>query len=339
VKELERSLRQKYTDGETRRLLDPFESLAKDKEFWNHTLNGLAVFGAPDFFHVFGLQRTVAEFAVAADSFHTKPLWRFLQSAGRYQVLALSLGRIRFFEGNRYALDEIDLNQEVPRTMVEALGAELTEPHQTVASYAGIGGESTPMRHGHGGKKEEVGIDAERFFRVLDRAVLEHHSQPSELPLVLAALPQHHGLFRRVSRNPFLTAEGITTNPESATAEELRVRAWQVIEPQYHARLAALGEEFKQAASKGLGSDDLAQVAEAAAAGRVATLLIEADRQIPGRIDSATGRIQPNQLNHPQVDDLLDDLGDLVAESGGLVLVIPAERMQTVTGLAATFRY
>lgn len=339
VKELERSLRQKYTDGETRQLLDPFESLAKDEEFWNHTLDGLAAFGAPGFFHVFGLQRTVAELAVVADSFHTKPLWRFLQSAGRYQVLALNLGGIRLFEGNRYALDEIDLAPGVPRTVTEALGEELTEPHQTVASYAGTGGESTPMRHGHGSKKEEVGVDAERFFRAIDRAVLEHHSQSSELPLVLAALPEHHGLFHRVSRNPFLAAEGITMNPQSASAEELRVRAWQVIEPQYHARLAALGEEFSQALSKDHGSDSLAEVSEAAASGRVATLLIEADRQIPGRLDSISGRIALDHLNHPQVDDLLDDLGDLVAEKGGLVLVVPAERMPTTTGLAATFRY
>jgi hypothetical protein len=43
------------------------------------------------------------------------------------------------------------------------------------------------MHHGHGGKKDEADIDAERFFRAIDRAVLEHHSRPSGLPLMLAA--------------------------------------------------------------------------------------------------------------------------------------------------------
>lgn len=305
VKELEQSLRKKYAVAEIRLLLEPFESLAQDQKFWNHTLEGLAVFGAPGFFHVFGLQRTVVEVAVAVDRFHTKPLWRFLQSADRYQVLGLSLSAIRLFEGNRYALDEVDLAPGVPRTITEALGEELTEPHQTVASYAGTGAQSISMRHGHGGRNEEVEIDAERFFRIIDRAVLEHHSRPSGLPLILAALPEHHGLFHQVSRNPFLTAEGMKVNPESAPAEELRACAWQVIEPQYQARLSALGEEFEQARPKGLGSDDLAQVAEAAAAGRVATLLIEADRQIPGRLDSATGRIKFDDLSHPRVDDLM----------------------------------
>ena len=128
-------------------------------------------------------------------------------------------------------------------------------------------------------------------------------------------------------------------NPESASAEELRLRAWRVIEPRYHARLTALGEEFAQARSKDLGSDDIVQVAEAAAVGRIATLLIEAESQIPGQLDRVTGRIKLGDLNHPQVDDLLDDLGDLVAERGGLVLVVPSEQMPTATGLAAAYRY
>ena len=198
---------------------------------------------------------------------------------------------------------------------------------------------STPMHHGHGGKKDEVDIDAERFFRAIDRAVLEHHSRPSGLPLILAALPEHHHLFHQVSHNPFLMAEGLTINPDALPIDELRERAWQVVEPQYQARLAALADEFAVAKSKGLGSDDLAQVAQAAAAGRVATLLIEADRQIAGRLDGATGQVEVADLSHPQVDDLLDDLGELVGKMGGRVLVIPAEQMPGRTGLAATYRY
>lgn len=339
VKELETSLRQKYPDVETRLLLEPFEALAHDHAFWTHTLDGLAVLGGPSMFRVFRLQRPVGELAVVADSFHTKPLRRFLQSIDRYQVLGLSLSKIQLFEGNRNALDEIDPAPDVPQTITEALGAELTEPHQTVASYGGVGGDSMPMHHGHGGKKDEADNDAERFFRAVDRAVLEHHSRPSGLPLILAALPEHHHLFRQVSHNPFLMTEGLTVNPDVLPIDELRERAWQVVEPQYQARLATLVDEFAVAKSKGLGSDDLAQVAQAAAEGRVATLLIESDCQIPGRLDGATGRIELADLNHPQADDLLDDLGEQVGKMGGRVMVIPGEQMPGRTGLAATYRY
>jgi ribosome-associated translation inhibitor RaiA len=258
---------------------------------------------------VFRLQRTVAELAIVADSFHTKPLRRFLQSAGRYQILGLSLGKIQLFEGTRDALDEIDPAPGVPRTSTAVLGDEPTESHMTVASYGGVGQGSAPMHHGDGGKQDAVHADAERFFRAVDRAVLEHHSRPSGLPLILAALPEHHHLFHRVSHNPFLLAEGLSVNPDTLPIDELRERAWQVVEPQYQAGLVKLADEFAVAKSNGLGSDDPAEVAQAAAAGRVATWLIESDRMIGGRIDVADQR-------NPRVEDLLDDLGEAGREDG-----------------------
>jgi hypothetical protein len=338
LKALEQSLRQKYSTRDVQPVLEPFQALANDAQFWNQTLDGLAVLGAPGLFRVYRLQRPVAELAVVADSFHTKPLMRILQSADRYQVLGLNRQEIKLFEGNRDALDEIELAAGIPRTITEALGEELSEPHLTVASYGtGVGGP--PMRHGHGSKKDEVDLDAERFFRAVDRAILEHHSRPSRLPLILAALPEYHNLFRRVSQNPFLTAEAIDIHPDALPIDALRERVWSVVEPKYVARLAALVEQFDTAKPKGVGSDEPALVAEAAVAGRVATLLIEAERHIPGRIDSVSGRIEPGDLAHPEFDDVLDDLGELVLQKGGQIVIVPAERMPTRTGIAAIYRF
>jgi Bacterial archaeo-eukaryotic release factor family 3 len=127
--------------------------------------------------------------------------------------------------------------------------------------------------------------------------------------------------------------------PDALPIDALRDRGWRAVEPQYLARLAGLVEAFGEARSQGRGADELAQVAEAAMAGRVATLLIEADRQVPGRMDAATGRIALDDLAHPEVDDLLDNLGELVLKLGGQIVVVPAERMPTPTGLAAIYRF
>ena len=339
VKVLEESLLQRYPTDEIRPLLDPFLALADDRDFWNHTLDGLAVLGARGMFRVYRLQRPVAELVVVADSFHTKPLMRILQSADRYQILGLSRQEIKLFEGNRDALDEIEPAHGVPRTITEALGEELTESHQTVASYGGVGGSHSPMHHGHGGKASEVDSDAERFFRAIDRGILEHHSQPSALPLILATLPEHRHMFHQVSHNPFLLVEGIDIHPDALPIDELRQRAWQVFEPHYLARLAALVEEFGRARSQDLGHDELARVARAVAVGRVATLLIEADREVPGRIDAATGDVEFDDLAPLEIDDALDDLGALALKMGGEVVIVPTERMPTETGIAAIYRY
>jgi len=339
VKQLEASLLQAYPTSEARLLLKPFEALEHDHDFWNQTLDGLAVLGAPNLFRVFRLARPVTELVVVADGFHIKPLWQFLQSVDRYQVLGLSLDKIRLFEGDRDALEEVELADGVPRTITDALGEELTEPHQTVASYGGLGGANPAMHHGHGGKADEADIDADRFFRSIDRAVLEHHSRPTGLPLILAALPEHHHRFHEVSQNPHLLTKGITVNPDAVTNDALRSLAWQVVEPQYEARLAKLENDFVRARATGHGTDNLPQIAGAAASGRVATLLIEADREIVGHLDGVTGKVIGGALNNPRVDDLLDDLGELVGKMGGEVLVIPAARMPTRAGAAAIYRY
>ena len=178
-----------------------------------------------------------------------------------------------------------------------------------------------------------------RFFRAIDRGILEHHSRPSGLPLMLAALPESHDSFRQVSHNPFLMAGGIMRNPEAFSLDQLRTLAWENVEPLYLARLEGLKENFRTARSRQTGSADLSDIAKAVVAGRVGSLLVEADREIPGRFDWVTGAIRFGPLASPDVDDLIDDLMEAVFRTGGEVIVVPAERMPTDTGLAATFRH
>lgn len=351
VKQLAASLREKYPARDIPALLRPYEALAEDHEFWNHAGDGLAVLGAADFFRVYRLQRPVAELAVVADSFHTKPLMRIVQSADRYQVLGLNRNAFRVFEGNRDALVELPSIAGAAQTAEELLGKAGADREGAHRAYgpdgaaAGTGGAGAARdaaavtRHGTDVKQDAQDRDTEQFFRAVDAAVLKHRSQPSGKPLILAALPQHHHLFRAVSANPALMDEAIDVDPDALSLDALRERAWQVVQPHYLQRLAGLVESFGAAASNERGADDLRAIAEAAVAGRVETLLIEADRLLPGRIDAASGRIATADLAHPEVDDLLDDLGEIVLRKGGEVIVVPAERMPTGTGAAAIYRY
>lgn len=338
VKSLESQLRMNIPAREVEPLLAPFHALADDHDFWMHSGDGLAVLAAPGVFQTHRLQRTVPELAVVADSFHTKPLLRILQSADRYQILGVSRQEIRLYEGNRDALGEIPLAPGVPRTITDALGDELTEPHVTFGTY-GTGNVGQAMYHGHGSKKDEVESDTQRFFRVVDRAVTEHHSRPSGLPLLLAALPEHHSLFREMSRNPLLMDSGLDINPAVVSLDQLRERAWKVIEPRYRARLAGFVDDFGAARASGLCAEALPDVAIAAISGRIATLLIDADRVVPGRLDIASGAITLAPDGEPGVDDLLDDIAEQVLKTKGEVVVVPAERMPTTTGAAAIFRF
>jgi hypothetical protein len=337
-KNLVNTLRQSLADTQSRQadeLVQPVERLLDDKDLWQHPRDGLAVFAAPGFFRVYQLQRPVPELAIVANSLHVKPLVRILQTADAYQILALDRDKIELYEGSRDALDRIELAPGVPRTIEDALGTELTEPYSKVTTQRA----GATMHHGHGSKKDDVKRDAERFFRVVDKAVHEHHSQTAGLPLLLAALPEHQGLFRQISGNPFLIKEGLNTNPMRMDDEELRRAAWAIVEPYYHERTRALAGEFREAVAKNLGSDRLSEVGAAAVGGRIATLLVEADRHIGGRLDNETGLVERSDIGDPEVDDVLDDIAVTVLRAKGRVEVVPGEHMPTRSGLAAIFRY
>lgn len=340
VGELEDSLLQKYSAEETKIFLEPFDVLGNDADFWNHTSEGLAVLSSPEIFKALRIPVAVEELAVAADSFHTKPLRQYLQSADHFHVLGLSLNEIRLYEGTRHSLEEVELTPGVPANITEALGEELTDKHTTVASYGGAGIQSSAMHHGHGGKKEERDKDAERFFRVVATSIYEKYSKPTGWPLILAALPEHHSLFQKVSKNPLLVPEGIQINPTAVATDKLVKLAWEIMEPVYVSKIKKLTDRYEQAKANGKGSDNIREASVAAVEGKIDTILIEADRMIAVRITNpVTGNTQKKDLTNPKVDDLLDDMGELVMKMGGSVIVLPSELMPSETGLAAIYRY
>jgi hypothetical protein len=312
LREMEASLSQRFPTRDIRALLAPFRALGDDREFWNQRTEGLAILSAGDKFQVFDLQRPVADLLVVADSFHVKPLLRVLQSADRFQVLCVGLHGGRLFEGNRDALDPVEVSAAISAPMVR----EAKQSHKDT-SHADLLG----------------------WLRPIATAVQAQHSKPSGLPLLLVALPEMQHAFREASRNPALVDGGVTVNPDSLDVEALRVQAWQQFEPHYLARLGQLIDTFESARAKGQGAHLIEDVAAAAVAGRIGTLLVEADREIPGRLDPATGAISRADLADPEVDDLIDDIAEAVLRARGEVVVVPTERMPGECGLAAILRY
>lgn len=334
--------REDKTSG--RAIVENLERLSRDDQFWNHRTDGLAVLASPNDLQVFDLQNRVDEVAIVAESFHTKPLIRLMYATDRFQILCITLAEAALYEGNRHSIDRVELT-EVPTTIEEALGEELTEPHQTVASYGdGSGGPNSKhgapaMFHGHGDSKDEMPIDRTNFFRAVDRAIWEHHSRPSGLPLLLATLPQHQTHFRTLSCNTSLIESGIEIDPMGVSTERLCEMAWKVLEPIYQQKLSQRVDQYHASKAHDRGSDDLSSIVAAALAGRVADLYISADQQIPGKIDTIKGTIVSGELSDPEVDDVLDDLAELVLSMDGEVMVLQDSDMPSKTGVAATYRF
>src|SRR5690606_42012026 len=118
---------------------------------------------------------------------------QFLQTTDRHDLSAVTTNTGQLYEGNCYQVDEVDLSQEgLPESMVEAWDHELTDLHATLAAYRTATGEKWDVAQNHGLKKTDIDNDIEQFLRKVDQAVAATYSNPSGLPLILAALPEHH---------------------------------------------------------------------------------------------------------------------------------------------------
>jgi len=315
-------LKKVFSQHDTTSLLSKFHDLRDDDLFWSQPAASIAVFGSPTVFQVHKLHRPVSEYVEVADSFHLKPLIRAHQFTGRFEVLCLTQRNVRLLHGNQDKLEVANL-RNVPHSIQEAL-AEGTDQHR-------IGDISS-------GPVSANNTDLERFFREVDKALWADHSRQSGLPIILCAVAEYHKPFQTISKNPNLLEEGIKLNPDALSMDRLKEEAWKIIEPYYRRQIDRVLEEFGRARAKQQGSEDVNEVAQAAAFARVGTLLVDADKHIGGRLD-ATGRVEYGDISEADIDDLLDDIAERVMKTGGQVLVMPAEQMPSDTGVAAIYRF
>lgn len=337
IKTIENTLKERYSDKDTQAFMRPFNSLGEDKLFWNNTTDGLAVLASEGKCVVYKLNRPVAEIAVVGDTFRIGPLIRNFQSDDKYQVLGLDRKEFTLFEGNRYGFEEIKMDPSIERKLEDVLGDEYTEPYLSPGSYGGA--DNNPMFHGHGGKKEEANKDTEKYFRYVNKVVLDNYSNPTKTPLILIALDEHQGLFRSISNNPYLLDKGIRKDYKTLSIDNVRESAWELMEPIYIEKTKALTDWYNVEKAKSLASDDLVEVEKAVVENKVGTLILEGDRIIPGILNKETGELERWGIDRTDCENVLDGLAMKMFLNKGDVIILPKERMPSTTGVAAIFRY
>jgi hypothetical protein len=297
--------------------------------------DGVAVFCSPSLLRVINLQEdpkhAVDELVIVADSFHVKPLIRLMQGADRFQLLCLEIKEVRLFEGSKFDLEPVQL-KNVPQNPEEVSGMRVSKDVDSATDLQ----ESPRQQAQAKGQVEPVPVEI--FFRAVDKAIWENHSRSSKLPLILCCDPKYADVFLSHSQNQYLLKRAIPINPHRQSLDRLHEEAWKLMEPQYLASIDKLRNDFRAAKAHHQGSDELMEVAQATSAGRVGTLLVQADAQIRGILSRADGFIRSPEITHPS-DDVLDDLAEMVLQMDGRVVVLPRDSMPTDTGVAAIYRY
>lgn len=332
LKKAEELLLKNYPGRAGEEILSDLKTLLEDKPFWSYQLDGLGILAKRDEMVVYKLQRDVKEYVEVSKNFYVKPLLNAYQTDDSYQILALNKTSFTLYEGNRYGIREVELPEDERKTLKDVVGS-FYEDSRTHGVSMGTGGKT--MFGGGGDTRDEEAVDRDKYFRWVDRYIHENHSKRTDLPLILAALPEHHAEFQKLSHNQYLLKEGIKKDPQTVTPEEYISFAWSVLSPKYTENVKKLHEKYEFNKSRELASEDLSEIARAAVSSRIDTLIVNLDANILGSISKDHG-----QLNLDDAEtDLLNELALLALAQKSKVVVVSKEELPLETGVKAIFRY
>lgn len=221
------------------------------QEFWEQMgEQGLAIFISENIFRYYILPIDFQELVVVTDRFHIKPLLPILNGNGRFYMLALSQKAVRFFEGTRYSVNEVEV-ENLPKSLDEALQKDDTAKEGQFRIATSKGGTTNSFSqpgtfHGQGSPdRDKHQEDIVQFFQIIDGA-LHEKLREQKAPLVLAGVEYLLPLYKQANTYQHLMDEAITGNPEILSAQELHNETWPIVEADFQKSQQGFLEQFHE---------------------------------------------------------------------------------------------
>ncbi len=334
----------RHTDAE--KFLQPARNLDK-ADFWRHQRDGLVIFIADNFSRYYRLPLKFEELAIVSERFHLKPIMPLLSGDGRFFVLAISLNKVRLFQGSRDGIMEVDLNslEEVPRSLQEAVYAYEESENQTHMvdkdriSPAGAPGSNPGVLHGEG-IDEDMEEKILRFCHRLD-AGLEEFLHDKQAPLILAGVEKLVSRYKTANSYNHLLEDYIQGNPDIIKPEKLHQKAWAIVEPHFQKAQETTAKRYEEFRGNNpeQASADLEEIVKAAYYKRVDSLIAAMNQHRWGQFDPESNTVEIHPTEQPGDEDLLDFAAVHTLLNGGPVFIVPDEEVPENTPATAILRY
>lgn len=337
LREAEDKIEQK--SGSTPELNDSIESAKayiENYDFWQHQNYGLAFFINQDGVKYYRLPYSFEENIKVGDRFYLKPLLPILTNDSKFYLLALSQNQVRFFLGSHYAINEINLPEDVPSSLAEAL--KYDDPEKQQQYHSGDGGGTTPIYHGQGVGTTDNKEEIKRFFHQINNALVAAFQQEST-PLILAGVEFLLPIYQEVNSYNNLLEEGITGNPENESPDDLHSSAWSIIEPHLTAAKQSAMDKYYSLSGTGEATSQLESIVAGAANGQVDTLFVADDAQCFGKLDRQTNKVE---IDPQATDDNIDLIDFAVTQTylqSGNVYILEKSQMPESSKAIAILRY
>lgn len=341
LRRAENDLAQKgFRPQQIQKFLKPASQFVGDSLFWQHQQNGLAIFISPNLFRYFQLPIEVQELAVVGSRFYIKPLLRLFSFGDRFYVLGISQKQVRLLHCTPHSSARLEM-EGAPASLDEVLKYDDPEKQVHFHTRAPSDGDGfrAAVSYGHGDENYLEKENLRRYFSQIDRALIKTLGA-DQAPLIFAGVDFLFPLFRETSDYPQILDHIVEGNPDLLRDNELKDRAWQVVQPVFEKKLEKAAARFYELQGTGKASSDIREVAPSSANGRVDLLFVAAGKSLPGTVDLQAGTAR--ESNDPDAagqEDLLDFAAAHTFLNGGTVYPVPPDKIPGDSLVAAIYRY
>lgn len=325
--------------SKSRQLLEPAYTLLENNVFWQNLLEGLSVLASPNTFRTFRLPLSFRELVTHGERFYVRPFIPLLSGDGEFYILAISQNNVRLLAASRDNFTEIDLGN-IPKSLKEALGDNL-EGHSLqfhTGTPRGGGRKRAAVFHGHGAGEDDRKVDIAKFLQLVDDCIVTtlktHYA-----PMILACVDYLAPLYREVSRYPNLLPKAVEGNPDRLEAQELHLKAWELVRPLFLAPQKKHEERIRELAGTDKATADLKIIVTAAFDGRIAALFLAGNESCWGRVDMGSHRVDIHTKHEPGDVDLFDLAAFRTLVNGGSVYGLSQDESPLGEPIAAMMRY
>ena len=329
-------------------LLQPAKNLLDETTYWHHMSDGLALFISDGYFYKTEVPINFEAKEYINTRFYLKPLLPMLSGVGKFYILALAKGSIRFFRAFENSVEQIDLGKLVPKDIEEALRYD--DQEESLQFHSGVGRtalgskDSTNISgaifHGQGGLQDDEKVNIERYLNVVDKGIMKIING-EETPLVLAAVDYLIPIYKKITNYNHVYTDAITGNPERIPMAELHQMAKNLVEPHFRLKKTEARQVYNETKHTERASDELAEIIPASFYGRVDTLFINTDKEIYGRFNKENSNLVLHGESMEDGDiELLNEAAIQTVLNNGVVYIedensIPGNHKE----IAAILRY
>jgi hypothetical protein len=327
------------SEVEAEGLLSPAVDLIEDHDFWQNQAPGLALYLSDAGMRAVRLPVAVPELAVAGAGFHILPLLPLQQQDAVFLILTLTAEAAHLWQATRFAMTAAD----VPGLPASIESLDEAPDHEASLQSHGYGrpntgGKNMPKTQVYGDSPEDwrKGRLVE-YARRISSALSTHLARDPHRIVVVADAEIGGHVLKDEALAP-LIAGFVEVNPAALDEAAIHAAAAAVMKPIHdQSRDAALGRlDALIGRGDATACTDPEHLNAAARDGRVEQLFVAEHQGLSGLSDTRTG---PAEGIDPAIRNDQERTAQSTLRNGGVIWVVPPDRLPEGTRMAAVLRY